>query len=624
MRKKNHADAMRLTKLGGPPAGTVAALAIGQAGETRLFAGTQVGIFCLDETQSDESREWERLANAPLGVLALGASPSFAQDHTLIAGTSNGIHFSLDSGETWQAAVMPISSSAVVALSFSPNYASDGIVLAGTMEDGIFYSNTRGLRWQTNGFGLLDASVFCLAFSPNFSRDTTVFAGTDTTLYFSYNGAMAWKTLPFPESAAPALSLAVSPDFEHDQTLFVGTETQGLQRSTDRGRTWHPLSLPAACINTLLISDVGHGLLAATEAGVFASTDQGENWRCLLDKPSVISLATAGELTLAGVFDQGLQRVSPPAGAPPLPNLSARSVLGLALSPQFDQQPIAFVYGPQEGLWRTADGGQHWDNQTGELPSLDVLALTLAPDFANSQVAVAASPAGVQVSTDAGSHWTSVTEDGARLLAYSPSGRTLAASFASGAVRFTVDLGKTWQPVPGPWDAGGRVAAMAVDDEGFYYMALLESMGQTLSLWFGQPDSFLKLLSRTVGENPVVSVYVPPQPIGESEWYAACGNLVWKFDGRNNLQAAQSSVFPDRGPAESILALTGLQNNTGQVILASTGEHVYKLSDGKAWRKVLSFDGERALALALGPAYPVDKLVHVLLLGGALGQVVIR
>ena len=628
MRKKTHSDATRLTKLGGPPAGTVPALAIapatGSADETLVFAGTQVGVFRLAVAPTDEAPEWERLANAPLGVLSLGASPDFAQDHTVIAGTNNGIYFSTDSGETWQAAAMPIASSAVVAISFSPNYTADGILLAGTMEDGIFYSNTRGSRWQTNGFGLLDASAFCLGFSPNFSRDTTTFAGTDTTVYFSYNGAMAWKQLPFPEGAAPALSLAVSPNFEQDQTLFVGTETQGLHRSTDRGRTWRPLSLPATCINTLVWAGAQAGLLAATDAGVFASADQGETWRCLLDQPSVISLATAGELTLAGVVDRGVQRVDPPADAQALPALSARAVLGLALSPQFDQQPIAFVYGPQEGLWRTMDGGQHWENLTGELPSPDVTAVALAPDFAASQVVVAATPAAVLGSRDAGEHWAPMAAEGARLLAFSPNGQTLAASFDTGAVSFTRDLGQTWLPVPGPWDAGGRLAAMAVDDEGFYYMALLESMGQTLSLWFGQPDRFLKVLSRTVADNPVVSVYVPPQPIGESEWFAACGNQVWKFDGRKSLQPSQSVVFTDRGPAESILSLIGTQNGAGQVLLAGTGQHVYKLSDGKPWRKVFSFEGERAIALALGPAYTEDKTVHALLLGGALGQVVIR
>jgi len=620
MRKKNNVEATRLTTLGGPPAGTVAALAIGQGEGMAVFAGTQVGIFRLRAGPGTEPGAWERLPNAPLSVLALAVSPSYAQDHTLFAGTNNGISVSADGGETWQAAVMPISSSSVVAISFSPNFAADGIMLAGTMEDGIFYSNTRGLRWQNNGFGLLDATVFSLGFSPNFSRDTTVFAGTDTTLYFSYNGAMAWKQMSFPEGVAPALSLVVSPNFQQDQTLLVGTETQGLQRSTDRGRTWQALSLPATCINCLLSTDGGQGLLAATETGVFASSDRGETWRCLLELPSVISLAHAGEATFAGVVDQGVRRISPAADGQDLPTLAARPLLGLALSPKFDQQPLAFIYGPQEALWRTTDGGQHWDNQDAE----DIAAVALAPDFGASQTAAAASPTGVLVSMDAGGQWTRVSEDGARLLAFSPNGRTLAVSFAAGAVRATSDLGQTWEPVLGPWDAGGRVAAMAVDDEGFYYMALIESMGKTLSLWFGQPDNFLKVLSRTVNESPVVSVYVPPQPIGESEWYAACGNLVWKFDGRKNLQPSQSVVFLDRGPAESILSLTGTQTKTGQVLLAGTGQRVFKLSDGKAWRKVLDFGSERALALAVSPTYAADKAVYVLLLGGAFGQVVIR
>src|SRR5258706_3516138 len=310
MRKKNHPEATRLTKLGGPPAGTVAALAIGQAETMTVFAGTQVGIFRLAAAQGAEPGNWERLPNGPLGVLSLAVSPNFAQDQTLFAGTNNGIFVSADGGQTWQTAFMPISSSAVVAISFSPDYAADGIMLAGTMEDGIFDSNTRGLRWQNNGFGLLDATVFSLGFSPNFTRDTAVFAGTDTTLYFSYNGAMAWKQMTFPEGLAPALSLVVSANFEQDQTLFVGTETQGLQRSTDRGRTWHALSLPATCINLLLATDTGQELLAATEAGVFASSDRGETWRCLLDEPSVISLATAGGGTFAGMGGQGGQRVS--------------------------------------------------------------------------------------------------------------------------------------------------------------------------------------------------------------------------------------------------------------------------------------------------------------------------
>src|SRR5712692_2276720 len=109
MRKKPHLAYARLTKLGGPQAGSVAALAIGPAAGATVFAGTQVGLFRLEEGQDTETREWKRQANAPLGILSLAVSPSFTEDHTLVAGTQTGIYLSSDAGETWLAARMPIS-----------------------------------------------------------------------------------------------------------------------------------------------------------------------------------------------------------------------------------------------------------------------------------------------------------------------------------------------------------------------------------------------------------------------------------------------------------------------------------------------------------------------------------
>jgi len=624
MRKKTNLASTPWTRLGGPSAGSVAALTIGQGDGATIFACTQVGLFRLQYGPQAEPREWERLPTAPLGILSLAASPCFETDQTLVAGTGTGIFVSRDAGETWLSAELPISTSTVIALSFSPNYAADGILLAGTMEDGVFYSSSRGARWQTNRFGLLDSTFYCLAFSPNFSRDAAVFAGTDTTVYYSYNGAAAWKQLDFPESAAPALSLVVSPNFETDGTLYVGTELQGLYRSADRGQTWRRLDLPAECINALLISGPERTLLAATEAGIFTSGDQGETWSRLLDQPNVISLASAGELVVAGIVNQGVWLVSQSAGMPPIPKLSARSVLGLVMAPRFDEQPVAFLYGPQEGLWRTTDGGHTWEDLGAELPGPDISALVLAPDFSTSQVAVAASPVGLLVSHDAGSHWRTVANEGATQAAFSPNGQLLAVSFALGAIRETEDLGATWRPVPGPWGAGGKVVALAVDDARDLYVAVLEGLGRTLTLWHGRPGNFERALSRAVGENPVVALFVPTELSADRPWYAACGGIVWKLSARRGRNPSQSVVVPGEVAGENILSLTGIQNDTGQVLLASTGQHVFKLADDKPWRQIHDFGGERAVALVLSPNYLKDKIVYGLLLGGSLVQGVIR
>jgi hypothetical protein len=51
---------------------------------------------------------------------------------------------------------------------------------------------------------------------------------------------------------------------------------------------------------------------------------------------------------------------------------------------------------------------------------------------------------------------------------------------------------------------------------------------------------------------------------------------------------------------------------------------VFKSDNAQDWTVAHDFGHDRALALALSPNYAQDKLAYVLLLGGALGQVVIR
>jgi photosystem II stability/assembly factor-like uncharacterized protein len=289
---------------GGPPAETVAALAIGQSGGYTVFAGTRTGLYRTRDVNEGPVARWERLPAVPLEIMSLGVSPQYPEDHTVLAGTPNGLFVSRDGGDHWQAAHLPMPNSMILALCFSPNYRADGIILAGTLEDGIYYSDTRGESWSYRGFGLLDATVYSLAISPDFGRDETAFAGTETALYYSYNGGRAWKQLDFPD-AAPILSLALSPDFSRDQTIYAGTERQGLYRSSDLGRTWQHLDLPAACVNALVMSRERDGLFAATDSGLYWSGDGGKSWTCLSDMPDTLSVAVKDDIVVVGLVDQG-------------------------------------------------------------------------------------------------------------------------------------------------------------------------------------------------------------------------------------------------------------------------------------------------------------------------------
>lgn len=620
MRKKSNLSLQRLTRLGGPEAGTVAALAIGRNSESTVFVGTPVGLYRSVGYDGKTIQSWARLTTAPIGLLALAVSPEYASDHTLVAGTTTGLFISRDAGATWSAAHLPIAGSAVIALGFSPNYTHDGLLLAGTLEDGILYSNTRGASWQSRSFGLLDATVYAIAFSPNFAADQTAYAGTDTALYYSYNGALAWKQLPLPEDAAPALSLALSPHFENDRTLYVGTETEGLYQSVDGGETWRRLALPATCINAVLISQDYQALIVATEAGLFQSTNHGETWQDIFDLENVISLVAAEGSVVAGLVDQGTWLTTNLTDWQPLPNLSTRSLVGLALSPQFDREAIAFMFGPREGVWKTDDGGHTWNSLNDNLPTTDVLALALSPNFSTDRTLAAASPAGVLLSTDAGQHWKSVAAVPATLVAFSPNGQVLAANFPNGGIQVTEDLGGKWQRVPGPWEVGGRVIALSVSNAQHYLIALLEGVGETVSLWQGTPGQFEKALRQPVGSNPVVSFLVPSEPAPDRPWYASLGNQVWKFSSRKGRSPVPATVFSKDDQTEVILALA----EAGPALLAHTGRHVFKSSDAQTWTKVYDFGNEPVVALALSPTYLNDKQVYVLLLGGYFCQGVIR
>jgi len=289
-----------------PSLDTVAALTMGQrAGQTTIFVGTRAGLYCTTEPKQATHPQWQRLPLAPTEILALGVSPTYAEDSTILAGAGHGLFRSSNGGAHWTAVHTPMSNSAILCLGFSPNYRVDGIILAGTLEDGVYYTNNRGERWSYRGFGLLDAAVYALTISPNFAHDEMLFAGTETALYYSYNGARAWKQLDFPEESTPILSLALSPQFGQDQTIYAGTEQHGLYRSTDLGKSWQHADLPATCVNALAVALVTGHLYAAINAGLYRADGTGAAWTCLLDRPDAFSLTVNNDCLVVGLIEQG-------------------------------------------------------------------------------------------------------------------------------------------------------------------------------------------------------------------------------------------------------------------------------------------------------------------------------
>ncbi|NLE44093.1 MAG: hypothetical protein GX620_05180 [Chloroflexi bacterium] len=248
------------------------------------FAACRSGLF----RSEDRGESWQYAygslnLEAPLATLAVAVSPDFVSDQSVFAGAPGGILRSVNGGADWNVAMLPSPPPLVSTLVISPNFARDGVLLAGSMEDGVFRSAYRGVHWSRWNFGLLDLHILAMAISPAYAADETLFVGSETGVFRSSNGGRAWREVEFPIEYAPVLSLALSPDFENDRTLFAGTEAHGLFRSEDAGKTWKRISVDGVdeAVNGVLLSPdfpAKPHILMMLSTAFMISRDGGKTW----------------------------------------------------------------------------------------------------------------------------------------------------------------------------------------------------------------------------------------------------------------------------------------------------------------------------------------------------------
>ncbi len=222
--------------------------------------------------------------------------------------------------------------------------------------------------------------------------------------------------------------ILVDPEDPRD-TWWAGSVSGGLWKTTDRGRTWQPLTddLPTLAVNSLAMAEsdpnviymgTGEGVgyfSSVAGDGVFKSVNRGATWDHLL--------ATSG-------------------------NPDFRFVNRLAVDPT---NPDVVLAATPAGVFRTVNGGESWDaafRTTSEYEWVDDL--RAKPGEFSRQIA-GVSGRGIIHSKDAGLSWSYASADlepesfGRIELAYSPSSPDIAyaavnAWTSEGDFRFLSDL----------------------------------------------------------------------------------------------------------------------------------------------------------------------------------------
>ncbi len=247
-------------------------------------------------------------------------------------------------------------------------------------------------------------------------------ADQPNVFYIGVNNGGVWKTDDFGRTWNPLFdgqptgsigAVAVAPS--DPNVVYVGSG-EGLQRpdlsvgdgvykSTDAGKTWRHLGLrdgqqiPQIAVdprnpNRVFVAVLGHPYGPNAERGVFRSTDGGASWQKVLYKDE-----RTGAVDLA--FD------------PHNPQI-VYAVLWEAQQGPWENGAFS---GPNSGIFKSTDGGDHWTQLTGGLPTfaqgLGRIGIGVAPNDPNRMYALVESreAGGLYRSSDAGATWTRVNSE---------------------------------------------------------------------------------------------------------------------------------------------------------------------------------------------------------------------
>jgi photosystem II stability/assembly factor-like uncharacterized protein len=318
----------------------------------------------------------------------------------VFAGTTEGLLRSQDGGKTWRL----VSSEAIRSLAFDPAV-PERIFFASTT-GGLMLSTDGGRTLRESNFGFTNRNFTVLTGARGVLYASSMFEPGSGGIYRTDNFGLRWQRTGGEPAGQQIRILTAAPD--RPGVLFAAGY-HGLFRSSDGGKTWTATAGPSAGHLTSLLALPHDSLLAATDQGLFRSTD-GVAWVSAFTRATggISALELSGDHTVAALGPRGT--LASADGGVTWRTCGEPALLtvwyGLAFDPGATHTTA--LAATSAGLFRSTDACRSWTKAGGGL-SADTVSVVLFHPTREGE-AFASQDGRVFHSTDGGQHWLSLDD----------------------------------------------------------------------------------------------------------------------------------------------------------------------------------------------------------------------
>jgi photosystem II stability/assembly factor-like uncharacterized protein len=401
----------------GPAGGAANSIVIDPSSPTRMYVGTNEGVFKTDSGGTLWGARSVGLGSAAVYTLAMDPL-----DHsTLYAATYfDGVFKSTDGAGHWKRSDAGITGS-VGFVTVDPTN-PDTIYACGF--DGVFKSTDAGATWAASSNGMVGAHPQTLAVDP--TDPLNLYVSSLNGFYKSTDGAASW-TPANQGIGQDRILYGVAVDPSTPTTVYAWGWDQGVFKSTDAAAHWAPmnngLSSPAGA-EGFAIDPTNPSTLYVGEPSkqqgqldeVFKSTDGAEHWvhtgtiRTNPSPNSIVVDPTLGSRVYVGTGSLGVVTSTNGGATWRLANagLIATVVQALAVDPVAPDTVYAAMNG-STGLFKSLDAGRSWRMLITGRTSVTVNAVAADP-LAHGTVYAGGLFTGIDKTADGGGTWTTLTQ----------------------------------------------------------------------------------------------------------------------------------------------------------------------------------------------------------------------